>query len=246
MRRDVGIWLGVVFTAVLLLAQPMGSAQTTFFRCFWKAIGQHIYNANSGNVGIGTGAVVPAQKLEVVGSIKVSGSGSGLVFPDGTTQTTAVAGGGAGIPSSFSILGDTSTAPSGYTFTGRVLDVGNTWTLKAPLPAFTVTNPEQVGGVVSVNNKVYVVGRKTSGGPWAGNVDEYDPATNTWATKSPMPVVQSFFAVAVANNKIYTIGGCTQNDCSLVVGTVQEYDPASDVWTTKSSMPTAGDGLQFL
>ena len=40
-----------------------------------------------GNVGIGT--ATPAAPLEVAGSVKISGAGSGLTFPDGTTQTTA-------------------------------------------------------------------------------------------------------------------------------------------------------------
>ena len=42
---------------------------------------------NAGNVGIGT--TTPGQKLEVVGNLKVSGAGNALVFPDGTSQTTA-------------------------------------------------------------------------------------------------------------------------------------------------------------
>jgi hypothetical protein len=41
---------------------------------------------NTGNVGVGTTA--PSQKLEVQGNVKVSGAGNGIVFPDGTTQTT--------------------------------------------------------------------------------------------------------------------------------------------------------------
>ena len=44
------------------------------------------------NVGIGTTS--PAEKLEVLGNVKVSGLGNGLIFPDGTRQITAGAGSG--------------------------------------------------------------------------------------------------------------------------------------------------------
>lgn len=40
-----------------------------------------------GKVGIGTAG--PAQKLEVAGNIKLTGTGNGIVFPDGTVQSTA-------------------------------------------------------------------------------------------------------------------------------------------------------------
>lgn len=42
------------------------------------------------NVGIGTTA--PTQRLEVKGNVKISGAGSGLIFPDGTTQSSASSG----------------------------------------------------------------------------------------------------------------------------------------------------------
>ncbi|HJQ34094.1 MAG TPA: tail fiber domain-containing protein [Pyrinomonadaceae bacterium] len=43
--------------------------------------------ANDGKVGVGTTA--PTQKLEVAGNVKVSGAGNGVIFADGTKQTTA-------------------------------------------------------------------------------------------------------------------------------------------------------------
>ena len=42
---------------------------------------------SGGNVGVGT--ATPGAPLEVAGNVKISGAGSGLTFPDGTTQTTA-------------------------------------------------------------------------------------------------------------------------------------------------------------
>ncbi|MGR3176773.1 MAG: hypothetical protein ACUZ8E_01795 [Candidatus Anammoxibacter sp.] len=44
-----------------------------------------------GNVGIGT--TNPTEKLEVNGNIKITGTGNGIKFPDGTAQTTAATSG---------------------------------------------------------------------------------------------------------------------------------------------------------
>jgi hypothetical protein len=57
------------------------------------ATDSHIFIPTSGNVGIGT--VNPSSKLDVNGSVRasgnvqISGAGNGLVFPDGTVQSTA-------------------------------------------------------------------------------------------------------------------------------------------------------------
>jgi hypothetical protein len=43
--------------------------------------------ANSGLVGVGTTS--PSERLHVAGNVQISGTGNGIIFPDGTTQTTA-------------------------------------------------------------------------------------------------------------------------------------------------------------
>ncbi len=68
----------------------------------------------SGSLGIGT--TNPTSSLSVTGNIQIGGSGNGLKFPDGTTQTTAAA---SGVPSGYSLVATSTSAPSGYTYSGR-------------------------------------------------------------------------------------------------------------------------------
>ena len=60
---------------------------------------------------------------------------------------------------------------------------------------------------------------------------------NSWVEKAPMPTARGFLEVAVANGKIYAIGG------SGPIGVNEEYDPATDSWTTKASKPTPEQGF---
>jgi hypothetical protein len=100
-------------------------------------------------------------------------------------------------------------------------------------------------GVAVVNGKIYAIGGSTrSGGggtrngklPVTGGVvgtnEVYDPATDTWTTKKPMPTPRQYFATAVYQNKIYCIDG-----------TNEVYDPATDTWETKAPVPTGATGF---
>jgi N-acetylneuraminic acid mutarotase len=86
-----------------------------------------------------------------------------------------------------------------------------------------------------VGGKIYAIGG-TSGGSFLTTVEEYNPATNTWTTKTPMLTGRSGLAVGVVNNKIYAIGG---SDGSNYLTTVEEYDPTTDTWAMKTAMPTS-------
>ncbi len=70
----------------------------------------------------------------------------------------------------------------------------------------------------------------------------YDPATNTWQTRSPMPTARNHAAVGVVNNKVYVIGGRVGNGFITRASNtdiVEVYDPATDQWgPLLAPMPT--------
>lgn len=116
----------------------------------------------------------------------------------------------------------------------------NTWVSRAPMH-----EARRDLGVVAVDGKIYAIGGTTETwhsftglgeniGGVVGTNEEYDPITNAWIYKQPMPTPLANFAIAVCQNKIYCV------DRSIM----EVYDPATDIWETKESMPTARDGVQ--
>jgi len=127
----------------------------------------------------------------------------------------------------------------------------DTWRALAPLPT---KRGSPVAAVVA--GKIYVIG---GAGTHPGSKETsihsarphraldtnevYDPATNTWQTRSTMPTARNHSAIGVVNNKIYVIGGrigagfiTTASNVDIV----EEYDPATDQWgVLKAPMPTA-------
>jgi N-acetylneuraminic acid mutarotase len=114
------------------------------------------------------------------------------------------------------------------------------WTAKLAGP----TLREYAASAV-LNGKLYVMGGQltnsgTTPGPATNLVEVYDPATNTWATATPMPTARMGLVAAVMNGKIYAIGGRTDGYSTSAVGTVTEFDPATNLWVTKTAtLPTA-------
>jgi N-acetylneuraminic acid mutarotase len=63
---------------------------------------------------------------------------------------------------------------------------------------------------------------------------------NSWASRAPLPTARGGLGVAVADGKIYAIGGSNGNS---PLNVNEEYTPASNEWTSKSPMPTARSGF---
>jgi N-acetylneuraminic acid mutarotase len=90
------------------------------------------------------------------------------------------------------------------------------WTTKSP----SLHPTGQVSGRTAVlNGKIYAV---TSG----SHLEVYDPNTDTWTEKAPMPAAPNAFAVAACGNKIYVVG----------YGANEVYDPATDTWANKTAL----------
>jgi hypothetical protein len=95
-----------------------------------------MFITSEGNIGVGTTNPRPGVRLDVAGHLGVSGAGNGIVFPDGTVQTTAgvihnntltgtgTLGSALGVAVPLSLTGSSDTTP--------ILSVKNTSTTTTP------------------------------------------------------------------------------------------------------------------
>jgi Kelch motif len=72
-------------------------------------------------------------------------------------------------------------------------------------------------------------------------VEAYNPVTNTWSEKTPMPTPRSSEAATITRlGTIYAIGG-NVGDPGVAPpvwsDAVEEYDPVTDSWTVRISLP---------
>jgi len=133
----------------------------------------------------------------------------------------------------------------------------DTWKALAPLPTKRGSPT-----AAAVNGKIYVIGGATTNEGSkessihparahrvVGTNEVYDPATNTWETRSPMPTARNHVAVGVVNGKIYVIGGRLGSGFigrAANTDTVEGYDPATDQWSAAlNRMPTPRSALTF-
>jgi N-acetylneuraminic acid mutarotase len=68
----------------------------------------------------------------------------------------------------------------------------------------------------------------------------YDPASDRWQQRAPMPTARSGIAAAVLRGRIWVFGG------EAPAGTfdqLEAYDQSRNSWSTSARMPTARHGL---
>jgi len=117
----------------------------------------------------------------------------------------------------------------------------NTWNTKASMPT-----ARSRFAIAVYQNKIYVIGGTTGSGDVVGRQlatdanEVYDPLTDTWETKTPLPTPRHDLGAHAVNGKIYTLSGIRREGLFITLrfGATEVYDPANDSWTTKASIPT--------
>ena len=78
------------------------------------------------------------------------------------------------------------------------------------------------------------------------DVDEYDPATNSWRARTPMPTPRNHMFGGLVDGKIYIIGGrlgASFIGAATNVDIVEQYDPETNQWgAPQPRMPTPRSG----
>ena len=113
-----------------------------------------------------------------------------------------------------------------------------TWTTVASTPT-----PIAQHAVGVINGRLYSVGGARAAiccNNFPAPTFEYDPATNSWTTKTTMSVKRKNLAAGVVNTILYAVGG---DDDFTFFTTNEAYDPILDTWTDRGSMFTGRTGL---
>jgi N-acetylneuraminic acid mutarotase len=109
------------------------------------------------------------------------------------------------------------------------------WVSRAPLPVAT----NHVAGVV-LNGLIYAIGgqqNQDSAAIQRADVQVYDPATDKWTARAPLPLARSHItsSTLVRNGRIIVLGGLGPGN--TVISRVDSYDPATNAWSPLTNLP---------
>jgi hypothetical protein len=93
-----------------------------------------------------------------------------------------------------------------------------------------------------VDGKIYSIGGLGDGPDWPtlSTVEEYDPATDTWTTKTDMSRPRDDFSTTIVNGNIYAVGGSNRTgNVYAALSLVEVYDPTTDTWAEAPPMSIA-------
>jgi N-acetylneuraminic acid mutarotase len=120
-----------------------------------------------------------------------------------------------------------SCFPSGWASNVSINEVydieTDTWSTRAPMPIAR----SGIGAAV-IDGMIYVIG----GEGWVDELggvlrttEAYDPKSNSWVEKTPMPTARHRFAKGVLDGKLYAVSGVGLMSMFSVVAVNEVYTP---------------------
>jgi N-acetylneuraminic acid mutarotase len=150
------------------------------------------------------------------------------------------------------VMGGFSDDPQPFTLVQIYDPRTDQWRPGAPL-----AEPVHHAGAATVGGKIYLVGgfrnpfgqREPVDSVWA-----YDPATDRWTPRAPLPSPRGALGVAAVGDRIYAVGGEHRRPPDALrpagsplayepVADLTVYDPAADRWETLPPMRARRDHL---
>ncbi len=134
------------------------------------------------------------------------------------------------------VIGSNNTVNTNYNYLYNPST--DSWISKTPMPTI------QMGGAIATyQNKIYMIGGGQGISPnittsQTGINELYDPVTDTWTSKTPLPMAYANLHAVTVNGMIYVMGGTTVASMKMNVFGINElYNPATDSWQSLASMP---------
>src|SRR5205814_1548276 len=84
----------------------------------------------------------------------------------------------------------------------------------------------------AVGGRIYMLGGDDNFNIFS-SVEAYDPGTDTWSPRSPLPTRRTFPSAAIVNDVIYVIGGDTSGGAAT---TREAYDPPTGAWSADADL----------
>ncbi len=99
-------------------------------------------------------------------------------------------------------------------------------------------------GAAEIDGRIYAVGGVARDGRPNSSANEvYDPASDRWTKRAPLPTPRDHLAVMAWQKRLYAIGGRIGGNYARNLADSEVYDPATDRWERRRPMPTARSGI---
>jgi M6 family metalloprotease-like protein len=124
---------------------------------------------------------------------------------------------------------DAQTA-TGFQVTIRRGGSTNAWVSRA-----SMAKARSAFALALAGGRLYAIGGR-SGAATVGAMETYNPTTNSWTAKAPLPSARyDGDGAAAGSGLVYLPGG--RNSAGTLTKTLYVYNPATNVWSTKASLP---------